>query len=77
MQRYFFHLDDGDRTFVDDQGEELADLAAVRVATVRIAGEILRDGVPPVFWSGRPWRVCVVDSRGHLIHIVVIAASTT
>lgn len=42
MPRYYFNTVDGGRD-QDDQGSELPDTEAARVAAVRYAGDVLRD----------------------------------
>jgi hypothetical protein len=50
MARYFFNLVDG-RDIPDAEGTEFSDMAAVRGAALKMAGELLRDGGKE-FWSG-------------------------
>jgi len=59
MPRYYFH---DDRTMLDDEGVDLPDLAAARAMAIVNSGEILRDGVGPAVWSGRPWHLWVTDA---------------
>jgi hypothetical protein len=42
MPRYFIHVHDG-TSMIDDEGTELPDLTAARLAAVRLSGELLRD----------------------------------
>jgi hypothetical protein len=63
MARYFFNLVDG-RDIPDAEGTEFSDMAAVRGAALKMAGELLRDGGKE-FWSGHEWRMHVLDERGN------------
>ena len=62
MARYFFNLVDG-RDISDAEGTEFSDMAAVREAALRMAGEVLRDG-GEAFWSGHEW-MHVLDESGN------------
>ena len=59
MPRFFFHV--ADSVLVpDEEGTELADLAAARVEAVTVAGAMLRDHAPE-FWNSGEWKVIVTD----------------
>jgi hypothetical protein len=61
MQRFYFHLSDG-QTILDDDGVELADVAEVRDnALSAVSGLIgdLKSGSD--FWAGEPWELWVTD----------------
>jgi hypothetical protein len=61
MQRYYFHLQDG-QTILDETGVDLPDLAAVRQNALATTSEILggmKSGL--TFWSGEPWKLWVTD----------------
>jgi Domain of unknown function (DUF6894) len=45
MPRYFFNIVDDDRTIVDSQGVELADLDEVRQEAVTSARELISENV--------------------------------
>jgi hypothetical protein len=58
--RYYFHVKDGATTF-DDEGMELPDVAAVKKEALLISADLIKDGVGPHFWTGRPWILFVTD----------------
>lgn len=55
MPRYFFHIMDG-TAFIDTEGVELADIAAVRRMATTTAGQMLEQ-IGDRFWEGKPWRL--------------------
>jgi len=72
MPRYHFHLADGGRD-PDNEGVELADIQAARLAAVQFAGDLLRDS-PQELWEKGTWRVEVTDERNILLCTVVTLA---
>jgi len=60
MQRYFFHVRDGE-DFRDLQGTELADITAARREALRFAGALLSDNSEK-FWSTGEWTMRVADA---------------
>ena len=66
MQRYFFHLEDGE-TILDEIGTELPDLAAVRHNALATTSDLL-GGIKagPDFWAGEPWKLWVTDQADGL-----------
>ena len=62
MQRYYFHLENG-QILLDDAGVELRDIAAAQNEALRASGEILRAGARATapLWNGTPWRMWVTD----------------
>lgn len=73
MPRYFFDIRDG-RDIIDDDGTELPDLNAARVAAVNFAGEALAD-VGGEFWvDDHEWRVDVSDEDRVLLFTLVFMA---
>ena len=69
MPRYFFNLADGRRER-DDQGLELPDDAAAKIAATAFAGEILKDS-PRSIWNTGPVRVDVTNATGTLLWTVL------
>jgi hypothetical protein len=65
MARYFFNVYDG-LDLPDDTGTELPDIAAVRAAAVRAAGEAIRD-LGDRFWRIKEWRLDVTDDQGRQV----------
>src|SRR4051812_21549043 len=61
MARFYFHVLDGS-ALSDDTGLELPGIDAAKIAAVRLAGAVIRDGIPDEVWKGSPWRVVVSDS---------------
>jgi uncharacterized protein DUF6894 len=59
MNRYFFHIRDG-QTYLDDVGTPLPDLAAAQQTAMRAMGEIIR-GANDSLWQGKPWRLWVTN----------------
>lgn len=72
MPRYFFNLQDHD-TFEDDEGNELPNRDAARVAAVTFAGEYLRDH-PDMIWDGQRFAVEVRDTSDEILFRVVVHA---
>lgn len=62
MPRYFFDVHDG-VSIIDDEGTELADEHAARIAAAQLAGRLLADH-PSHFWDGGEWRIVVRGERG-------------
>lgn len=62
MQRYFFHVRDGE-VYEDLQGTLLEDLSAARAEAMRFAGALLGD-IPEKFWSSGEWHMTVTDEMG-------------
>ena len=65
MNRYFFHLIDG-QFLVDEVGTELPDMAAVRAMAVQASGEMLRD-LGRDAWTGSEWQMHVTDEAKHTV----------
>jgi hypothetical protein len=69
MPRYFFTLDDHERT-VDEDGTELASQEEARSQAVMFMSAWLRDH-PHQIWDGADVRVEVTDERGAMLFSVV------
>ena len=65
MPRYYFHTLQG-RPFRDPDGESLSGPAAAHRASVRIMGEILRDGAAD-FWDAGPFSLICADETGAVV----------
>ena len=61
MPRYHFHLQDG-VSFPDQNGTELGDIDAAKVAAIGLAGSILRERSPAGIWNGEAWKLHVSDN---------------
>jgi hypothetical protein len=72
MPRYFFSTGGGERE-VDEEGLDLRDHAAARVAAIKHAGTIM-ENEPDVLWDGRDFRVEVADDRGLLLFTIIALA---
>jgi hypothetical protein len=68
MPRYFFDIEDVDRT-IDQEGRELEGLNAARLAAVRLSGERLQN-FPDRFWSIGVWNVTVRDETGLILFVL-------
>ena len=62
MQRYFFHVHDGQES-LDEEGVEFADDDEARTQAVIAAGEALRD-TGRKFWNHAEWQMVVTDLTG-------------
>ena len=66
MPMYYFHIHSSDGTVVDDEGEEFADMAAVREEAVTAVRELVADGIRSGKGpNGREMRVA--DDAGKLV----------
>ena len=66
MSRYFFDTDDGDYRAQDDEGMELPDAEAARVAAVDALPDMARDKLPD--GDRRTFSVQVRDEGGTVIY---------
>lgn len=69
MERYFFHIEDGE-TLRDEQGLELRNIEAARQEAVAVMAQYLRDR-PDDIWEDRPVTVTVQDDRGMTLFCVI------
>jgi hypothetical protein len=62
MQRYYFHLENG-QILLDDTGVELRDIATAEIQALRASSELFKAGprVTATLWNGTPWRMWVTD----------------
>ncbi len=63
MPRWYLHVHDGERAFLDLEGSELRDIVAAREEALATAREMLRDG----FRAGKDrsaWRFEICDEDG-------------
>ena len=72
MPRYFFATADGERS-PDDQGTELPNHAAARVAAIKYAGAMM-EKKPEVLWDGRDFRVEVTNEQGLMLFTIIALA---
>jgi hypothetical protein len=68
--RYFFNLA-GAVHDPDNEGHELADLAAARMLSVELASDMLRED-PKLAWTGEEFRVEVTNSERLLLFTVIV-----
>ena len=59
--RYFFHTEN-DRTELDPDGVELADITHARKEAVALLGRMLQDAEGDNLWRGKDWKVWVTDA---------------
>ena len=78
MPKYFFHIHDG-QSFPDEEGTDLANLAAARLEAIQLTGQMLKDD-SGAFWNGEDWRVQVTDEAGmtlFTLHFMAVQAAAT
>ena len=68
--RYFFNLA-GAVHDPDNEGHELADLAAARMLSVELASDMLRED-PKLAWTGEEFRVEVTNSERLVLFTVIV-----
>jgi len=74
VPRYFFNVYDH-TVILDDIGSDLPDLEAVRREAVRSSTELLRNSDVAHLWSGKEWRMVVVDEHGAEVLTLRFSAS--
>ncbi len=62
MERYFFHIDYGERSY-DEEGTLFVSLDAARNAAVMLLGELLRDEAD-TFWAKPDITITGTDAKG-------------
>jgi hypothetical protein len=67
MQRYYFHVRDGNTFVLDDEGSEHPNLAAVQLEANESLREIIADRVRSQ-GSTSDLRIEVIDDFGHVVH---------
>ncbi len=72
MPRFYFHSSSG-RAELDEEGVELADIAAARLEAARYAGHLLADD-PALVDDTVSLRIEVTDEDGCLCCAVIVAA---
>ena len=72
MPRYFFNIHDG-TSFIDRQGTELPDLAAVRREAVHTSAKVLKDSAD--YWDGTEWRMEVMDEAQEVVLRLLFTAT--
>lgn len=75
MPRYYLHLRDGREELLDEEGKELADVAAAQHAAVTAArdvmvGDILGEGI-----INFRYRIDVEDKRGDIVFSLSFSAA--
>jgi len=60
MPRYYFNIEDS-TCLLDEEGQELADLAAAQQEAIRASCDLLKGGPKGDFWNGSVWRMWVTD----------------
>ncbi len=72
MERFLFNLTDGSPV-ADDEGLELADVAAARKEAVRFLADALRHKGDE-FWRDGRWTLTVSDARGLVMFSIFVDA---
>ena len=65
MNRYFFHIRDG-QTSLDETGSECGSIEDVRIQALQMTGETLRH-LGPKFWEHSSWTMWVTDGSGETV----------
>ena len=76
MARYFFHLRDGDRLLLDDEGEELPDLVAARSYAIESARQLLSQAVLSATAFSLHQQIEVVDEAGRTVLTMPVGRAT-
>ena len=71
MPRYFFDTDDGDQSHRDDEGHDLPDVQAARVAALDVLPDMARDKMPD--GDRRTFVASVRDDQGAIIYIATLS----
>jgi hypothetical protein len=71
MPRYFFNTVDG-RRFPDEEGADLADLAAARAKATRVLGELLKEQ-PQDLWDTGRLAIEVTDEGGARVLVLEVS----
>ena len=71
MPRYFFHLSDGELTFIDDTGKQLEDSRAAHVHALRIM-EKIRRLIPDA--ANSTWKIRITLATGQSVMTVISPA---
>ena len=58
--RYYFNFKDG-KTILDDEGNEFADIEALKKEAVQCSAELLKGRYSEEFWTGEPSVLWVTD----------------
>jgi hypothetical protein len=72
MPRFFFNIHDG-TSFIDRQGTELPDLAAVRREAIQTTAKILKDSAD--YWDGTEWRLEVLNEAQQMVMQLTFTAA--
>ena len=62
MDRYYFHIDDGEVS-VDSEGHELPSLEVAKCEAIKMAGNMICEA-PARFWDHGEWTMTVADEGG-------------
>lgn len=61
MPRFYFHVEDG--SSLDEDGEDLPDLAAAKHVAVKLAGQVISE-TAATFWDAGELGIRVTDQAG-------------
>ena len=76
MTRYFFHVRDGDRLLLDDEGEELPDLVAARSYAIESARQLLSQAVLNGTAGSVRQLIQVLDEGGQTVLAIPVGLAT-
>jgi hypothetical protein len=73
MARYFFNVQNGNDTYIDEIGDDLPDDHAAWSEATRSAGESLRD-LDGRLQPGKEWRMEVMAEERGLLYVIEVKA---
>ena len=68
MPRYFFHLSDGEQTFIDDNGKQLEDARAAHSHALLLIDKI-REFIPEA--TNSTWKIKIMIATGQSVMTVI------
>ena len=72
MPRYFFHLSDGEQTFIDETGKQLQDARAAHTHALVLIDKI-REFIPEA--TNSTWKIKIVIATGQSVVTVISPAA--
>lgn len=68
MARYFITVEDG-QTYIDEEGQEFASLAEMRVEAIKLAGAFIKDHAAH---ADTKWEMTVTNAAGeNVLHLLL------
>jgi hypothetical protein len=78
MSIHLYFNTDNDRTELDPDGVDLADLAHAQKEALSLLGRMLQDAAGDGLWRGKDWKIWVTDAPnggGHVFFELQVSAS--